>query len=29
MSIGQSRVCQIHTRAIQKLKASLEDYMRG
>ena len=29
MGIGQSRVCQIHTRAIQKLKASLEDYMRG
>ena len=29
MGIGQSRVCQIHTKAIRKLKSSLEDYMRG
>ena len=29
MGIGQSRVCQIHTKAIHKLKTSLEDYMRG
>ncbi|MCD8169628.1 MAG: sigma-70 family RNA polymerase sigma factor, partial [Clostridiales bacterium] len=29
MGIGQSRVCQILTKAIRKLKSSLEDYMRG
>lgn len=29
MGIGQSRVCQIHSRAIGKLKNSLEEYMRG
>ena len=29
MGIGQSRVCQIHTKAIKKLKNSLEEYVRG
>lgn len=29
LGIGQSRVCQIHTKAIGKLKASLEEYMKG
>ena len=29
LGIGQSRVCQIHTKAIKKLKASLEEYMKG
>ena len=29
MGIGQSRVCQIHTKAMKKLKSSLEEYVRG
>ena len=29
MGIGQSRVCQIHTKAVRKLKDSQEEYMRG
>ena len=29
LGIGQSRVCQIHTKAIGKLKASMEEYMKG
>lgn len=29
MGVGQSRVCQIHTKAIGKLKNCLEGYMRG
>lgn len=29
MEVGRSRVCQIHTRAMKKLKDSLEEYMRG
>ena len=29
MGIGQSRVCQIHTKAMKKLKNSLEEYVRG
>lgn len=29
MGIGQSRVCQIHTKAVRKLKDSLEEYIRG
>lgn len=29
MGIGESRVCQIHTKAILKLKTIMEEYMRG
>lgn len=29
LGIGQSRVCQIHTRAVMKLKEQMEAYMRG
>lgn len=29
MGIGQSRVCQIHTKAIGKLKGRMEEYVRG
>lgn len=29
MGIGQSRVCQIHTKAISKLKVHMEEYVRG
>lgn len=29
LEIGESRVCQIHTKAILKLKLQLEDYMKG
>ena len=29
LGIGQSRVCQIHTKAIGKLNASMEEYMKG
>ena len=29
MGIGQSRVCQIHTKEMKKLKSSLEEYVRG
>lgn len=29
LGIGESRVCQLHTRAILKLKTKLESYMKG
>ncbi len=29
MDVGQSRICQIHTKAMKKLKDSLEEYVRG
>lgn len=29
MDVGRSRVCQIHTGAMKKLKDSLEEYMKG
>ena len=29
MGVGESRICQLHTRAILKLKIKLEEYMKG